>query len=167
VDEGVVIREVDPARAEAVLCIRLFVPGATEGGGDRHYLARTPTRRNRVVESVTRNPDGSITTISSHTSEETSVAHCTHADGRTADGRGCGYGKTVSVVGRSPDEVAVHLSMYWTARDGSRGNLDEELVVPWPGAARAEVDGGGWVTAEITPVGGEAEPPATADPGRT
>jgi len=152
VDDGAVIREVDPARAEAVLCIRLFIPGLTEGGEDRYYLARTPPRRrNRVIESVTRNPDGSITTISTSTTEDALVAHCSHADGRTADGRGCGYGQTVSIEGRSADEAVVHLSMNWTARDGSRGRLDEELVVPWLGAARAELGGGGWVAAEITP----------------
>ena len=63
-DDGAVIREVDRAQAEAVLCIRLFVPGVTEGGEDRYYLARTSPWRKRVVESVTRNPDGSVTTIS-------------------------------------------------------------------------------------------------------
>jgi hypothetical protein len=151
VDEGAVIREVDPARAEAVLCIRLFVPGVTEGGEDLHYLTRTPPRLNRVVESVTRNPDGSVTTVRTCTSQESLVAHCTHADGRTPDGRGCGYAKTVAIVGRAADEAAVHVSMYWTASDGSRGHLDEELVVPWLGAARAELGGGGWVATEITP----------------
>jgi hypothetical protein len=147
VDDGAVIREVDPARAEAVLCIRLFIPGLTDGGEDRYYLARTPPRRrNRVIESVTRNPDGSVTTISTSTIEDALVAHCSHADGR-----GCGYGQTVSIEGRSADEAVVHLSMNWTARDGSRGRLDEELVVPWLGAARAELSGGGWVAAEISP----------------
>jgi hypothetical protein len=157
VDVGAVIREVDPTRAEAVLCIRLFIPGLTEGGEDRYYLARThPPRRNRVIESVTRNPDGSITTICTSAIEDAVVAHCSHADGRTADGRGCGYGKTVSIEGRSAGEAVVHLSMNWTARDGSRGRLDEELVVPWLGAVRAELGGGGWVAAEIT----------LAEPGR-
>lgn len=161
-DEGAVIREVDRPQAEAVLCIRVFMPGVTEGGEDRYYLARTSPWRNRVVESVTSNPDGSITTISTYTSE-TSVAHSNYSDGRTADGRGCGSGKHVSIVGQSADTVVVHLSMYWTACDGSRGNLDEELVVPWLAAARAELNDGGWVAVDITPVGGEAEPSPAAE----
>jgi hypothetical protein len=162
-DDEATIREVDPEKAQAVLTIRLFIPGLTEGAEDRYYLTRTPPPRSLMAESVTHNPDGSSTTVSTYTPEDLLAAHCTYADERTANGRGCGYGKTVSILGRSADEVEVHLSMYWTAQDGSRGDLDEEVVVPWLGVARAEFSGAGWLEAEITPVSSAAEPSAAAD----
>lgn len=151
-DEDAMIREVDPDKAEAVLTIRFFIPGVIEGGEDRYYLSRTSRPFNYVVESVTVNPDGSITERGRSTSAGETFAHASHANGRTADGRGFGHGKTVFIQGQSAEEVAIQLSMYWTARDGSCGNLDEELVVPWLGTSRKELGGGAWVAAEITPI---------------
>jgi hypothetical protein len=161
------IREVEADRAEAVLAVRLSIPGVVDGEVGRYPLARTrPRLPGPVVESVTHNPDGSMTTVETATFDmEAQVAHSAHADGRTADGRGFGYGLTVIIEGRSADAAAVRLLMYWTARDGRRGNSDGELVVPWLGSARAELGGGGWVAAEITPVGRPAEPGAAAGRG--
>ncbi|MBP3957051.1 hypothetical protein J8F10_17425 [Gemmata sp. G18] len=152
--EDAVIREVEPEKAEAVLTVRLHIPGVDEGRDDRYYLARVrPRQFISVVESVICNPNGSITTTGSiRTVGETLVAHCSHADGATARGKGFGYSKTVSIRGRSADEVAVHVSVRWKARDGGRGRLDEELVVPWLGPARADLNGGIWVTADIAPM---------------
>jgi hypothetical protein len=161
------VREAEADQAEAVLAVRLSITGVVNGEVGRYPLARTrPRPPAQVVESVTHNPDGSITTVETATFEmEGEVAHSTHADGRTADGRGFGYGLTVIVEGRSADAAAVHLLTYWTARDGRQGNSDGELVVPWLGTARVELGGGGWATAEITPVGRPAEPHAAADRG--
>ena len=149
------IREVDPARAEAVLSVRLSIPGVAAGTEDEYHLARVKPPA-RVVESRTVNPDGSITETSTLECAPL-VMHSAHADGRTADGRGCGYGKTVSLESQSADAVTVHMTMSWTDRQGNRGSLDEVLLVSWLGEARREV-AGGWIEARITRVRVAAEP---------
>lgn len=160
-DDCTTIREVDPARAEAVLAVRLFIPDVVDGAEEEYHLARVKSTV-PVVESRVVNADGSVT--ETRTIEIGSVvAHCTYADGRTVDGRGRGFGKRVSIEGRSACAVSVHLSMYWTDRHGQRGGLDEELLVPWLGEVRREL-AGGWVEARITRVAGRAEPDATPDP---
>jgi hypothetical protein len=160
------IREVEPQEAEALLTLRLFIPDVAEGCEDRHYLSRRRPRYCSVVESVTVNPDGSVTERGTLTSNESVVvAHSCFADGRTRDGRGCGFGKTVSIVGQSADAVVVQVSMYWTDREGKKGSLDEELIVPWLGTGKRELGGGAWMVAEIMPAGSSAEPRATPDCG--
>lgn len=148
------IREVDRSQAEAVLSVRLFVPGVTEGGEDRYYLTRTPAPRADATETVTRNPDGSTTVVRTSTVTYSSTAHVSRSHGRT----GGGLHKSVYLTGLSADVLTVHFSAAWTAGDGSRGEGDAELVVPWLGAARAELSQGGWVTAEITPADSEPSP---------
>jgi hypothetical protein len=149
------ISEVDPEKAEAILTIRMFIPGVIEDGKDQYHLARTPPRQcNSVIESVTVNPDGSITTRGTISSDaRADLIKCSYARGRTADGRAFGFRKSVSLDGDSADTVIVKISMNWTARDGERGRFNEELVVPWLGATRKELSGRGWVVGEITPVG--------------
>jgi hypothetical protein len=160
------IREVEPGEAEAVLTLWLFIPGLAEGCEDRHYLSRQPPRYCRVVESVTVNPDGSVTERGTLTSNESVVvSRSSFADGRTPDGRGYGFGKNLSIEGRSADAVLVHVSMYWTDREGRKGSLDEELFVTWLGTGKRELGGGAWLAAEITQAGSSAEPDASADDG--
>lgn len=138
------IREVEADQAEAVLTLRVFVPGAVEGMEGRYHLARVPPPE-RVV-----NPDGSVSI--------TMPGFCVHltcSDGVTDDGCGCGSFKEVSIEGRSADTVAVLVSMSWDNYPAGSGGFDEqELLVSWLGAARLDLPGGGWLAAEITPVGG-------------
>ena len=142
--DEVEIREVERDRANAVLALRVFIPGATEGHEQRPFLSRS---RPRFEPGRT-------------------VAHSIYGSGRADNGRGCWCNLTVFLDGRSADEVAVALAACWAARDGSRGELDGvELVVPWLGAAEAELPGGGWVTADIVHLrpSDPAEPRAAAD----
>jgi hypothetical protein len=149
-DDGAVIREVDRDRAEAVLTLRVHVPGVSEGGSEEHYLARTRPRRVVGTESVTVLPDGRTVLLETITSEEDEiVSHSTFADGVAPDGRGCGCRKSVRLSG-GVDTVTIHLSMSWTDAAGERGELDGELAVPWLGAARVDLGGGRWVAGEIT-----------------
>jgi hypothetical protein len=166
VDADVEIREVEADQAEAVLALRLFVPGVAGAHADRYFLARSPRPAEWTVESVTVEPDGTVTERGTLVSAARDVIHCLIADGRTADGRGCGSHTTVAIDGRSAAEVGVRLSVSWTAGDGSRGELETELVVPWLGAARRELAGGAWVAAEITPAAHAAEPQSAPDAGR-
>lgn len=151
--DGWEIREVAADRAEAVLTLRVFVPGAVEDLDDRYHLARVPPPE-RVVTSVRVNPDGSVTETGHMTVGQTALIHQTFASGRTPDGRGTGFNKSVSVWGRSADTVAVRVSMSWRNRPAGSGGFDEqELLVPWLGAARLDLPGGGWLAVEIAPVG--------------
>ncbi|AWM40547.1 hypothetical protein GobsT_09370 [Gemmata obscuriglobus] len=153
IDELTTIREVDLASAEAILAVRLFIPGVVEGIGDEYPLARVPPLA-AVITSRTVTPDGTETgTI---TTTGAVVVYCAHVDGQTADGRGYGFSKTVFIEGRATDAVAVHVSLCWTDRHGRRGSLDEELLVPWLGDSRREV-AGGWVEARITPIACRAD----------
>ncbi|MDY3554405.1 hypothetical protein R5W24_003527 [Gemmata sp. JC717] len=154
--DDALIREVEPGEAEAVLTLRLFMPGIAGGIEEQHYLSRRPPRSHTVVESVAVRPDGRVTERSTITvTERVQVVHCSHADGR-----GCGYGKVVSIDGRPGGGAAVRVSMHWTGAAGGRGDLDEELAVPWLGYAKRELGGGAWMAAEITAVGSSAEPGA-------
>ncbi|MBX9624459.1 MAG: hypothetical protein K2X82_11680 [Gemmataceae bacterium] len=147
------IREVEVDRAEAVLTLRVFVPGAVEDLDDHYHLARVPPPE-CVITSVKVNPDGSVTPTGFVTFEQTSLIHHMFADGVTADGRGCGSIKSVSIEGRSADTVAVRVRMSWRNRPAGSGGFDEqELLVPWLGAARLDLPGGGWLAAGVTPVG--------------
>lgn len=147
------IREVDADRAEAVLTLRVFVPGAVEGLEEQYHLARVPPP-GRVVTSVRVDPDGSVTETGHMTFGQTPVIHQAFGSGRTPDGRGTGFNKTVAIEGRSAGTVAVAVSMRWRNRPaGSGGFGRRELLVPWLGAARQDLSGGGWLEAEITPVG--------------
>ncbi len=138
----------------------MFIPDVIAGAADEYHLARVGPPP--VVESSTVNPDG----IYTHTRTfgvESLTAHCAHADRRTADGRGCGYGKTVAIDGRSAFAAAVHRSMSWTDRRGRPGSMDEELLLPWLASARREA-AGGWIEATITRIAERVSSAAAADP---
>jgi len=149
-----VIRFIDSEKAEAVLTIRMLIPGVIERGDQQYHLTRTPPQFNYVVESETISPDGCNTkSVTTSSDEQVDVIMSIHADGRTSDGRGFGFRMSVSTEELPDNMVSVHLSMSWTDRDGKRGSLKEELVVPWLGASRKELSDGRWIAGEITPVG--------------
>ncbi len=132
----------------------MLIPGVIEHGEQQYHLTRTPPQFNYVVESVTISPDGSNTkSVTTSSDEQIDVIMSIHADGQTADGRGFWSGMYVSIEELPDNMVSVHLSISWTDRDGKRGSLKEELVVPWLGASRKELSDGRWVAGEITLVG--------------
>jgi len=150
-DDFTIIRQVDPAEAEAVLTVRVFIQVPSRGSKDQYHLARGRPRPDTLIaESVTVNPDGSITRKGTIRCEEVDiVVKVVHAHGRTKDGRGCGYRKSISIDEQFAGAVVVQLTMSWHVHDGERGSLEEELVIPWLGAMRKELAGGAWVAAEI------------------
>lgn len=149
------IRECEPGEAaDAILALRVFVPGVLDGTAGEYPLRRSPPPPpDRVVESVTVSPDGRVTeVVTVRTVRMVSSAHACHADGVGPDGRGCGYGMMVSVEGRGPDAVAVSVSLHWTAPGGGRGEAAGEFEVPWLGAGGENLGDGVWVEGRITPV---------------
>lgn len=153
------IREVESDRAEAVLTLRVFVPGAVEGLEEQYHLARVRPPK-PVVTSWRKNPDGSATGTVTLNIEGGPVAYVAIGRGVTADGRGCGSFKEVSIEGLGADTVAVTVSMSWRNWPAGSGGFGErELMVPWLGATRQELPGSGWLAAEIAAVA--ETPPGT------
>lgn len=145
---------VEPEQAHAVAVVQMTIPNVSDAAETRYYLA--DSRRRRVittVESVTVNLDGSITETGTLTFEDNvELVLSSYGDGRTADGRGFGCNTSIHFTGRQSGTI-VHLTASWRAPDGSCGEFDEELVVPWTGAARVELGGGTAIEAEVIPVG--------------
>jgi hypothetical protein len=139
-DESTAIVEVDREQAQAVLLIRSSSPGLVVAAVEEYYLARTKAPA-PVTELTTLNPDDTVRLTSCFAAEQ-SFLHCARVDGRTSDGRGSGFGKTVSIEGHSSDTVSMRLWISWMDSYGRQETLYEELPVPWVGEARREFAGG-------------------------
>ena len=163
-----VIKEVEPDEADAVLALRVSIPGVLSPHDDLYYLARVRSEpAEYTVESVFALEDGTIVERGTFTSGEVHmVSHHTHADGVTAEGRGCGFSKSVTISGHSLDAVTVDVSLSWTGRGSGSGRVAAKLVVPWLGSARQELGHAGWISATITPAGGLAAPISAPDGGQ-
>jgi hypothetical protein len=158
--EDLEIREAESGeRAEAVLAVRLFIPGVGEEARYDLPLVRARPEPPVMVVEETVGPDGRRWVV---TRERGSFSG--HGQGSLGSGWPPGspswqYDSTVSVTGRSAVEVEVRASADWEHPDGASGGYEVELVVPWLGAARADTPTEGWVAAEITPAEPSAAPP--------
>lgn len=148
-EETFTIREVESVEeADAILTVRLSIPNVIESGQDEFYLARSSSER--PLDEL-----DCVVTATRGRCEEMDV-YRSLLDGRTAGDREWGYSKSTFIKGQS-DEVLVRLSISWTARDGSCGELETELTVPWFGAGQKDLGGGAWIAGHIRDVEDQLE----------
>jgi hypothetical protein len=128
-----VFLQVAEHQAEAVMIVELSIPGVVAEGQHKFPLQRNP----RGTLDL-----GTYSGFAAH--------------GRTKDGRSMGYGGSFRISGQ-PNQVVVDLSLSWTAEDGSRGDLDDQIQVPWLGRVRKSLGHGATAKVYFQPPAGGAK----------